>query len=139
MGVPQRPVLVPLLFYIYISDLPLCVSSADLNCDMFADDSSVTAAGKSVSAVHTKLQTSLQEVSDWCSSNMMLLNPQKTKSMVITTRQTHPPGLPPLNVLLKSQVIEQVLEHHHLGVIIDNQNKWQAHINCITHGVATNV
>ena len=59
---------------------------------MFADDSSLNAAGKSVAAINTKLQKCLQEVSDWCSANMMLLNPrekkkqQKTnKSVVITT------------------------------------------------------
>ena len=44
---------------------------------MFADDSSLTAAGKSVAAINTKLNTCLQEVSDRCSVNMMLLNPEK--------------------------------------------------------------
>ena len=55
--------------------------------------------------------------------------------MVITTRQKHQRGVPPLNLLLKSQAIEQVSEHRHLGVIIDDQPKWQAHNNCITNTV----
>ena len=59
----------------YVSDSPLCISSADVDCNMFADDSSLTAAGKSVAAINTKLQTRLQEVSDWYSANIMLLNP----------------------------------------------------------------
>ena len=41
--------------------------------------------------------------------------------------------------MLNSQVIEQVSEHRHLGVIPDDQLKWQAHINSITNAVAKNV
>ena len=59
--------------------------------------------------------------------------------MVITTRQKLQCGVPPLNLLLKSQAIEQVSEHRHLGVITDDQLKWQANINCITKTVAKNV
>ena len=47
--------------------------------------------------------------------------------------------MPPLNVLLKSQAIKQVSEHRHLGVIIDDQRRWQAHITCITNTVAKNM
>ena len=47
--------------------------------------------------------------------------------------------MPPLNLLPKSQAIEQFSEHRHLGVIIDEQLKWQARINCITNTVAKNV
>ena len=59
--------------------------------------------------------------------------------MVITTRQKHHRGVPPLNFWLKSQAIEEVSEHRRLGVIIDDQLKWQAHINCTTNTVAKNV
>ena len=59
----------------------------------------------------------------------MLLNPEKTKGMVVATRQKHQRGVPPLRLMLNSQVIEQVSEHSHLGVILDDQLKWQAHIN----------
>ena len=46
--------------------------------------------------------------------------------------------MPPLNLLPKSQAIEQFSEHRHLGVIVitDDQLKWQAYINCITNTVA---
>ena len=41
--------------------------------------------------------------------------------------------------MLNSQAIELVSEHRHLGVILDDQLKWQAHINSITNAVAKNV
>ena len=40
---------------------------------------------------------------------------------------------------MNSQIIEQDLEHRHLGVILDDQLKWLAHINSITTAVAKNV
>ena len=56
MGIPQRSMPGPLSMY--TNDLPLCVSSVDVDYDMFADGSSLTASGKSISAIK-KLQTSL--------------------------------------------------------------------------------
>ena len=56
--------------------------------------------------------------------------------MVVATRQKH--QHPPLCLILNSQVIEQVSEHRHFGVILDDQLKWQAHINSITNAVAKN-
>ena len=106
---------------------------------MFADDSSLSASGNSIAAINAKLQPSIQEVTEWCSVNAMLLNPEKTKSMVAATRQKHQRGIPPLRLMLNSQVIEQLSEHRHLGVILDDQLKWQAHINSITNAVAKNV
>ncbi len=106
---------------------------------MFADDSSLSASGNNIAAINAKLQPSIQEVTEWCSVNAMLLNPEKTKSMVVATRQKHQRGIPPLRLMLNSQVIEQVSEHRHLGVILDDQLKWQAHINSITNAVAKNV
>ena len=63
--------------------------------------------------------------------------------MVVATRQKHQRGIPPLRLILNSQVLEQVSEHRHLGVILDDQLKWQlkwqAHINSIINAVAKNV
>ena len=93
---------------------------------MFADDSSISASGNNTDAINATQQRSIQEVTEWCSVNAMLLNPEKTKSMVVATRQKHQRGLPPLRLMLNSQVIEQVSEHRHLGVILDDHFKWQA-------------
>ena len=53
--------------------------------------------------------------------------------------QKHQRGLPPLNLSVKkNQVIRQVKEHRHLGIIIDNELKWEDHINSISKSVAKN-
>lgn len=139
MGIPQGSVLGPLLFNLYINDLPLCISSSAISCDMFADDSSLHTYGVNSEHINDRLQTSLTEVSNWCTENNMLLNPEKTKSMIVATRQKHQRGLNPLTLSIDGQAIEQVTEHRHLGVVIDNQLKWEAHISSLSRSVAKNV
>ena len=92
---------------------------------MLADDSSLSASGNNIAAINTKLQISIQEVTEWRFANALLLNPEKTKSMAVATRQKHQCGLPHLRLILNSQIIEQVSEHRHLGVVLDDQLKWQ--------------
>ena len=67
---------------------------------MFADDLSVSASGNNIAVINAKLQPSIQEVTEWCSANALLLNPEKTKIMVVSTRQKHQRGLPPLRLML---------------------------------------
>ena len=56
----------------------------------------------------------------------MISHPAKTKIMLLTTRQEH--QLRPLHLSLKDSHIEQVHEHRHLGVIIDDEFSWRPHI-----------
>ena len=58
----------------------------------------------------------------------MILHPAKTKSMLLTTRQKHQLRPLHLNLSLKDSHIEQVHEHQHLGVIIDDEFSWRPHI-----------
>ena len=79
VGVPQGSVLGTLLFSNYINDLPLIISSTEVDCDMFADDSSLSVSGNNIAAINAKLQPGIQEVTEWCSANAMLLNPEEKK------------------------------------------------------------
>ena len=57
----------------------------------------------------------------------MLINPVKTKSMIITTRQKHQLS----DLSLRLSVIENVTEHRLLRLITDNKFRWQAQIEHI--------
>ena len=50
-------------FYMFINDLPLCILSADVDCDMFADDSSLNAAEKSIAAINTSTDQYRRQIS----------------------------------------------------------------------------
>ena len=131
-GVPQGSILGPLLFCIFINDLPLCLSDPNVSCDLFADDTSLHCNSSTLTEVQKSLQNSLNNVTEWCQENFMLLHPNKTKCMIITSRQKHQTNSFTLKLSLKDKMIDQVKEHKVLGVIIDNELKWQTQINAIT-------
>ena len=77
------------------------------------------------------LQLCLDRISVWCNVNHMLINPVKTKSMIITTRQKHQLSDLSLKLSLDGQKIENVTEHRLLGLIVDNKFRWEAQIEHI--------
>ena len=60
----------------FMNDMPLNVSAS---VDMYADDSTITATGKTTEAVEEKLNNDLHDVSKWCEENKMVINAEKTK------------------------------------------------------------
>ena len=138
-GVPQGSVLGPVLFCLFINDLPLSIRDQEVACDMFADDATLHTSSKDISVISSRLQQGLDEVSNWCQHNSMALNPAKTESMVVTTRQRHQLKPLVLNLAFQSQNITQVSEHKLLGVTVDKELKWEAHINNVCKKVSKNV
>ena len=55
---------------------------------MYADDFTISACRKKAPEVELKLNNDLQEISNWCDENRMVVNVEKnTKIMIVTTRQ----------------------------------------------------
>ena len=69
----------------------------------------------------------------------MVVHPGKTKSMVLASRQKHQLKPLMLNLTLGTNIIEQVREHRVLGITIDEEIKWQPHIDNIRKQVARNL
>ena len=109
-GVPQGSVLGPLLFNIFVFDLPFCVQSS---LRQYADDTVLYRPIRSDSDT-VILQSDLNNIINWCNINHMSLNPMKCKLMTIT-RSRHPPS-PIYNI--GSDSLEVVSHYKYLGVII---------------------
>ena len=69
--------------------------------------------------------------------NHMALHPDKTKFMLVTTRQNLLPNLPPLTI--KSDIIQEVQNHRVLGITIDNNLSWTPHMNALCKKISTKV
>ena len=79
---------------------------------MLADDTTLHTSGKDILQIRSNMQDSLDQVSNWCHNNHMVINPIKTKSMTIATRQKHQLSPLPLNLVLNGAIIDQASKHH---------------------------
>ena len=136
-GVPQGSILGPLLFITFINDLPLHIESP---LDMYADDSTIHATGKTVEELETKLNNDLLNVHKWCQENRMAVNAEKTKVMLVTTYQKKTRlETNELRVSLSGIELENVVSEKLLGVVIDNQLSWKTHIDKVAKTVSRNI
>jgi hypothetical protein len=126
-GVPQGSILGPLFFILFINDLPLYV---DNEFDMYADDSTLHTTGKTIESLEFSLQRDLEEISTWCRRNKMVINPTKTKAMLLTTRQKRAKlGRKSLDVDIDGNPIQMVEVEKLLGIHIDQHLTWDHHIH----------
>ena len=137
-GVPQGSILGPLLFLMFINDLPLYTNN--VFTDLYADDTTLYVTGHSQYSVQENLQLALQKLSVWCKHNGMLLNTEKTKLMLITTPQKRLHlQYNILHLTYNNEILKNIENDKVLGVHIDNNLTWTVHTEFIAKKIASNL
>ena len=132
-GIPQVSVLGPLLFSLYINDLPLFIKAL---CELFADGTTIHSSHSNLNNLLLSLQESINKLLQWTELNHMSLNSYKTKYMTITTRQKRQNISSRMPLYIGNEKIFKVATHKVLGVTNDNNLSWTNHVNELTKRVS---
>ena len=85
IGVPQGSILGPLFFLMYVNDLPSVTKLCKVV--LYADDTALFYAADDLQQIQNSLLSDFLLVSKWMDTNMLVLNVDKTKSMIFGTHQ----------------------------------------------------
>ena len=124
-GVPQGSVLGPVLFLVYINDLPDKVKS---QVRLFADDTAAYLAITKL-AKSKQLQDDLDTLQEWEIDWDMEFNPGKCQVIHVTRSRSPLPS----SYILHGQTLEVVSSAMYLGVDIASDLSWKPHITRITN------
>jgi len=125
-GVPQGSVLGPILFILYVNDLPEMCENGDTT-KLFADD----LKRYSLAAYPNSLQTGLDKLNTWCSDWQLTVAPAKCCCLEINRNYKHDKAdnvLPMQSYFLGGQNIPFVNETKDLGVLVDSCLSFSDHI-----------
>lgn len=124
-GIPQGSVLGPILYNIYVYDIPVPESTI---IAMYADDTAVISQNRDINTAVTNLQQSLNQIDLWCKCWKIKLNPTKCEAKIFTLRKSPEPTNLVINQCpVKWSPCDQAVKY--LGMYLDKKLTFGFHIN----------
>ena len=135
VGVPQGSILGPLLFLIYVNDLPAALKKS--TPVIYADDTNIIIKGKDLSELVHLLNSELDVLSDYFKANKLKLNIDKTKMVCFSKKgQTVDHDL--TTVTMDGTSIAREKSSKYLGITLDENLSWENHCINVANKMARN-
>ena len=134
VGVPRGLVLGPLLFLIYVNDMPsVLVNGASVI--QYADDTTLYSSRKEIYDLCNELTFNLSRIKAWLDTNYLSLNVSKTYFTIFT----YNPIPQNISIDLNGQKIEHSPNPTFLGVTLDSKLTFDKHLQCIKSKISRSI
>ena len=129
----------PLLFLVYINDLPNCLKSK-VPC-LHADDTQIFTSSHDPTKIAHSLNSDLENITDWLTVNKLQSHPTKTKMMVIGSRCNLDFKVSDLrsNIRINNNVILPVFSQKCLGIYLDERLAFDVHIENLCKKICSGI
>jgi hypothetical protein len=126
-GVPQGSILGPLIFLLYINDLPKIVND-NAKVVLYADDTSIVITSFYPIVLPNSANKILQNINKWFTTNLLSLNADKSQYMQFVTKTS---SLIDLHIKYKNKGIANTSNTKFLGLTLDNTFPWKNRIDTV--------
>ena len=125
----------PLLFVLYINDLPQCLENCSIPL-FYVDDTVMYSMNHCTSEIDRVVKDDLNRVVQWMEStcSRLILNQSKTKSMLFGSWQNLAKS-PNYCIQLYRKTLERVAKFSYLGVVLDENLSWKDHVENVNSKV----
>ena len=127
-GVPQGSILGPILIILYINDLPRVSTKLKF---LYADDTNIIYENTDANAIIKTINMEMPKIIEWIKSNKLHINVNKTVAMLFHTKQKRV-NIDENSLVIDGNIIPFTSNTKFLGINIDNNLTWKAHISHIT-------
>ena len=131
-GVPQGSVLGPLLFLIYINDIPN--TSSKLAFYLFADDTSIYFESGNLEQLQKVVNCELKHVKKWLDANKLALNVDKTNFVIFHSPQKS--LYENITIKFGKQHVKKAKHIKFLGLLLDENLSWKHHLSELSKKLA---
>ena len=125
-GVPQGSVLGPLLFLIFINDIP---HASDLGTWLFADDTALVLSAINLSLLQDKMNSEVYKIQEWLLANKLSVHYVDKSQYMLVNSNINKSLDGDFELKMGDHVIERTKSYRYLGLLVDEKFSWENHVD----------